>query len=266
MKIFRMLSESERLERICDKLPAGKTNKDFSIFNENQYAVFYNKFALDQFKFGIETLNSNYCKVRLREQEKNPRNSLWGYPACVEDNFYRSLDNFLQVNPKLRDERLKSKVLPYILKFENKYVANSDNYMQKLLSKLEYTTPNKSFQPKLKSNKYFQNLSKEKKKAIKKADKIALKKIYSKGKYSNSRIKQDFNRMSELYEIAGEIELSQFCGTWPLGDRVKSIGDLANKLIYNLINKGQIVPEKQDKIKVPEELYPSLTDFDVMKN
>ena len=49
--------------------------------------------------------------------------------------------------------------------------------------------------------------------------------------------------MSELYEFAGEIELSQFLGTWPLGNRVQGIEDLTNKLVWNLLNRGTLVPD-----------------------
>ena len=66
--------------------------------------------------------------------------------------------------------------------------------------------------------------------------------------------------------FAGEKELAQFCGTWPLGDRIKGAGDLAEKLIDNLLNKGQLVPEKPKEIKIPKELYPSINDKEKISN
>ena len=84
--------------------------------------------------------------------------------------------------------------------------------------------------------------------------------------YLPKKIESDFNKMSELYEFVGENELAQFCGTWPLGNRVKSIEDLSNKLIHNLLNKGQLVPEKQEGIEIPEKLYPSLKEIEIMEN
>lgn len=265
-KYFRMLSEKERLERVCEKLPAGKTNKDFSIFNENQQAVFYNKFGLEDFKYGVNTLNEEYTKRLLKEQEKNPQNYLCGSLGCASSRFDNALEDFSKVRPEFRPKNLKTEIIPYILEFERKYVTKPEEYIMELLSILEYETPNEVNEPFLRDYKYFESLPRERKNAFKKADKIALEKIYSGKSYLSEKRTFDFNKMSELYEFAGEKELAQFCGTWPLGDRIKGAGDLAEKLIDNLFNKGQLVPGKQKEIKIPKELYPSINDKQKISN
>lgn len=209
---------------------------------------------------------------------------MWGFPSCAQSTFYDVVEKFLRVQPEYRDEKVKSKVIPFIREFSDTYIKDNA-YMNQLLSQLESTTPDNLVTPELKTSTYYRSLSKEKRRALRSADNHSLKTIarerkvlvnmrerFSAEEYSSrsdalrkKRI-DEYNRMSELYEFAGEVELAQFLGSWPLGDRKVSISDISNKLVWNLLNKGQMVPQEKPTYRISERLYPSLEYMGVLKN
>lgn len=235
----KMLSERERLERIVKKLPTRGTNMNFDMFNEHQRAEIFNLFGKEWYKEGKKTL-----------REKNI--------SCADTFFKDSLFEFRAVTPELRPSELKSRIIPYIFKFTDStdrydqiiVSINQKSLLLSLAEELDGETPTLTKKPKLRYSNEYRSLSRNKRKAINEADRIAkmvyrnsflekyldfrlycfsslMRNLTKKEKHTKDRLinrifelnsinsdktESDFYDMARLYDVAGERELVAFCG------------------------------------------------------
>jgi len=233
---YRILSEEERLGEIYKRLSTSKDHIKFDLLNENQRAFFLNSLGKDYFQSGLDILNNKTrsfhfdtlikdCEKCI-EQKINPLE----WPTChigdADSNFNYSLRSFEKLDPKLRTNDLKLKIIPYLLDFERMYLSKIRGGKLKELSDLYSETPDNTSDYILRSSEYFQGLSKTKKNVLMKADNELTSRF---GRLET----ETCNELSNLYEIAEEPELALFFSASPLGDK---IGPLE---LYDLMKKRE---------------------------